>query len=337
MNSRKIISEAPGGKRIPLSQLVPLDTPLLVQIFPIYACNFVCKYCVFSMKKSKRGFISDKIKMDFNLYKKCVDDMCKFPNKIKVLRFVGMGEPLLHNQLPEMIQYASSKNIINKIEILTNASLLTPRLSDKIIASGLSKLLISIQGTSEKKYMDISNVKINFQKFIENIKYFYDHRNNVEVHIKIIDCALGGKEDEQKFYDLFGNICNTIGIEYAGPIFPGVEYNKVLKNTITKTQFGLNYTNIKICPQPFFSMQINPDGKIVPCYSIVYPEILGDCNNESLYDIWNGSKYNNFRYKMLDGIENSCNVCQECDIVKHRMFATDDLSNDIERLKKAYG
>ncbi len=38
-------------------------------------------------------------------------------------------------------------------------------------------------------------------------------------------------------------------------------------------------------------MQINPDGKIVPCYSFEYPNIVGDCNNESMKDIWDGDKF----------------------------------------------
>ena len=32
------------------------------------------------------------------------------------------------------------------------------------------------------------------------------------MYIKIIDCALNGKDDEQKFYDIFGDMCDTIAI-----------------------------------------------------------------------------------------------------------------------------
>jgi radical SAM protein with 4Fe4S-binding SPASM domain len=337
MKAKDVSGQAPGGKRVKLAEVLPLDTPILAQIFPIYACNFKCNYCTFSVGLEKRGFISDKVSMDFELYKKCIDDMANFPQKIKTLRFVGMGEPLLHKDIAKMIEYAFLKNIANKVEILTNGSLLTKEMSDALIKAGLSRLLISIQGTTKEKYKEVSKIDIDFEKFVENLKYFFEHKGDAKLHIKIIDYALENKEDEKKFYEIFGEICDTIGIEHAGPIFPGVNYNSVLegKEAVT-TQFGLPISEVKICPQPFFHMQINPDGKVVPCYSLYYPIILGECNKESVYEIWNSKKYKDFRRKMLNGTENVCEICKNCEIIKHRLFPEDLLNNDAERLKKLY-
>ena len=50
--------QAPGGARTPLEDRLPLSTPYVLQFFPIYACNFVCKYCHFSIEKEKRSFNS---------------------------------------------------------------------------------------------------------------------------------------------------------------------------------------------------------------------------------------------------------------------------------------
>ena len=56
-------NQTPGGARTPLEDKLPLSTPYVLQFFPIYACNFVCKYCHFSIKKENRCFVSDKIVM----------------------------------------------------------------------------------------------------------------------------------------------------------------------------------------------------------------------------------------------------------------------------------
>ena len=48
-------------------------------------------------------------------------------------------------------------------------------------------------------------------------------------------------------------------------------------------------------------MQINPDGKVVPCYQISYPAIMGDANHQTMQEIWNGEGYRSFRRAMLDG------------------------------------
>ena len=335
MKSKDLSGQAPGGKRTTLAKALPLVTPLVLQIFPIYACNFTCKYCTFSIPRNKRGFISDKIMMDFDLLKKCVDEMALFPHKIKTLRFVGMGEPLLHPRIADMVKYAVDKKVAEKVEILTNGSLLTPKLADALISTGLSRLVISIQGTSGKKYQEVSHINLDFNQFVQNIKYFYDHKTKTIIHIKIIDIALEGDRDKKRFFKIFGDVCDTIGIEYASPIFPGVEYNKELSGR-PLTQFGLKVSDVLVCPQPFFTLQINPDGKVVPCYSVTYPAILGDCNKQTLQQIWNREPYRQFRRKMLDGVTNVCELCSNCGIIKHRLFPEDVLNNDAKRLKKFY-
>jgi len=337
MKAKIVTGQPPGGNRSKLSELAPLSEPILVQFFPIYACNFKCNYCTFSTDKSQRDFISDVVRMDINLYKKCIDDLSDFNNKIKVIRFVGMGEPLLHNKIVDMVQYASDNNVAQRIEILTNGSLLTHKMSDSLIEAGLDRLIISLQGTSAEKYKEVCDTGIDFKEFISNIEYFYNNKRSTQIHLKIIDLALFDDDDDKRFFDLFGDICDTIGIEMAGPIFPNVDYDNVLdegNNNIT--QFGRQKEKVVVCPQPFFTMQINPDGNVVPCYSVTYPEILGNCKVKSLIEIWSGQSTNQFRLKMLDGIDRACNVCKECNIVRHRFNKEDDLSSVTDKLKNFY-
>ncbi|MBI4650513.1 SPASM domain-containing protein [Candidatus Desantisbacteria bacterium] len=337
MKAKDISGQAPGGKRTKLAEVLPLDTPFVIQIFPVYSCNFRCSYCIFSIDKAKRGFISDKIIMDFELFKKSVDDIALFPDKIKVLRFVGIGEPLLHKKIVDMVEYAASKSIAKTIEILTNASLLTPELSNSLISAGLTRLVVSLQGTTKEKYQKVSGINIDFDNFIENLRYFYKNKGNVQVYIKIVDSALDNKDDEKKFYGIFGDICDTMAIEHTVPIHAGIDYENVIKNKdMALTQFGLPVSEVKICPQPFFTMQINPDGKVVPCFSFEYPEVVGNCNEQSVREIWNGNQFQRFRRIMLDGAKNICEICAKCNIIKYRLFPEDVLNKDAERLKKFY-
>jgi len=331
----KLEREAPGGKRDRLADILPLRAPLLLQFFPAYACNFKCKYCALSIPLEKRGFISDCVFMDFDLFKKIIDECSSFDVRIRTVRFVGMGEPLMHKNIADMIKYVSVAEISERVEVLTNASLLRKSLSDKIIASGITKLIISIQGTSPEKYFEVCGHRLDWDVFIDNIKYYYDNKRDSKVHIKIVDIALTDPADADRFYEVFGPICDTISIEYANPIYPRVEYNAFLRGK-QQTQFGLPVTDLSVCPQPFFSMQINPDGKVVPCYSVEYPEIVGDCNCQSVVDIWSGSRFNNFRRKMLNGKKKVCKACEECEINLYRSFVEDRLDDSVERLMRLY-
>lgn len=332
-----ISGQAPGGTRVHLAEKLPLNTPFLVQVFPVYACNFKCGYCIFSVDKSKHGFISDNALLDFNLYKKCVDDMRLFPDTIKVVRFVGIGEPLLHKKIVEMVRYTTESNVANKVEIITNGALLTNTMSDNLIAAGLTRLVVSAQGTSAKKYKEVANTNIDFDKFVNNLAYFKSNKGNCEIYVKVIDTALDDEADRQLFNSIFSPVCDTIAIEHTVPLHDAVDYTEVLgKRDSLVTQFGLPVKDVQVCPQPFFHMQINPDGKIVPCYSWDYPKIMGDCRVESLTNIWNGETFREFRRAMLDGPACASKTCAECTIIKYRLFPEDDLRNDAERLKLLY-
>lgn len=116
-----------------------------------------------------------------------------------------------------------------------------------------------------------------------------------------------------------------------------MDYEKILKDKdMSVTQFGLPVSEVQICPQPFFTLRINTDGKVIPCYSYEFPAFVGDCNNQSVANIWNGRQFQQFRRTMLDGSKNVCEVCANCNIIKYRLFPEDVLNNDAERLKRFY-
>lgn len=327
----------PGGKRTVLAKSLPLDTPFLVQIFPIYACNLRCSYCIYSIPKSQHGYISSKTVMDMDIYKKCIDEIANFPNKLKMLRFAGIGEPLLHKDIAEMVRYAKMKNIAESVDIVTNGLLLNQELALSLIDAGLDRLRVSVQGLSKEKYKSLSGIDIDFDLFIKNLKFFYKNRGNTKVYIKIIDCALESKEEERKFFEIFGDICDFIAIEHLTPAVEGIDYAKLAgKKSLDMTQNGTPILEANICPQPFYMMQINPDGNVVPCCSFSYPTIVGNATEESIVDIWNSSKFRAFRRNMLDGVKNASSVCSKCKTYKYGIYKEDVLDDYAEQLKKLF-
>ncbi len=323
--------------RLILGEALPLEAPLLIQIFPVYACNFRCNYCLNALPKSRHGFISDKIFMDFELYKKCIDDISSFDTKIKMLRFAGIGEPLMHNEIAQMVGYAKEKGVAESVDIVTNGVLLNPELSLALIEAGLDRLRISIQGVNEKKYHEISNTKIDYSKLVENLKFFYENRGKTRVYIKIIDCAISSKDEQELFFETFEQLCDTIAIEHLTPTVEGIDYNKMSKGKdLNITQNGNEIIDTNICPQPFYMLQINPDGNVVPCCSMKYPIIIGNAKEDSIVNIWNGDIFSRFRRSMLDGTKSTGNVCLNCSLYKYGIFKEDVLDSYADRLKNIY-
>ncbi len=329
----------PGGKREPLAKVLPLKMPYLIQIFPVYACNFKCEYCIHSLDRKKHGYISDETFMPWEVYKKIIDDIRKTGSRIKMLRFAAIGEPLLHPQIAEMVAYAQESHIADSIDIVTNGSLLTHELTDRLIEAGLSKLRISLEGLSSEEYEKHTSIKVDFEKMVENIKYFYEccMGTQTTMYIKIIDYMVQKQEQRDKFLQLFSSMTHSIAIEHLTPTIEEIDYEKVADGMKTdKPQNGTVLLESNICSQPFYMMQVNPDGNVVPCCSMKYPCVLGNVKEMSVQDIWQGARYRGFQKEMLNGVSKAARVCGRCTLYRYDMHEEDRLDAQAQQLKKKY-
>lgn len=320
--------------RVSLHNQLPLETPFSVHVFPIFVCNFKCNYCLHSLSDEqlqKKKF--KKQRMDFNLYQKGIDDLAGFPQKLKALIFAGHGEPLLHPHIAEMVAYAKQKNIAERIEIVTNGSLLTKELSDKLIEAGLDRLRISLQGITEEKYKEVADVKLDFVSFVENIKYFYENKTSTEVYIKIIDLALNGAQDEIAFKRIFSPIADEVAIEYAIPFVNEIDMSQLGELSDNCKQGNKCKSNI--CSMPFYMLVLYPNGDVVPCCSVDIPKIYGNIKEKSLVEIWNGQELKNFLCGQLEGYS-EIDICKDCAVPSYGLQDGDYLDGYEEQLKKLY-
>ena len=86
--------------------------------------------------------------MPYELFCKIIDDIGEFPDKLKVLRINGQGEPLLNPDFCKMVAYAKNKQVADWIETITNGSRLNPTLNQNLADSGIDRIRISIESLS---------------------------------------------------------------------------------------------------------------------------------------------------------------------------------------------
>lgn len=320
------VSNIVNTNRHELYTVLPLKTPYSLFVDVCNACNFKCKFCAIQYANKKLPF--RKMCMDYDLFRKVIDDLKKFPEPLKMLRLAANGEPLLNKRLPEMIEYARG-GVTEWIEFVSNASLLTPELNRKLVSAGLDRIRISIEGIGEEQYYEMSGVKIDWNKFVANIKDLYEHKGNCEIYIKTVDAAVDTEEKREKFFSTFGDICDKISIEHVIPIWTG--YDEIYQDFDIETAEGLHGHAVKeldVCPFPFYSFVINPDGEVTVCCNDWERKIsMGNVTSESVYDIWNGKKYHNFLLGMLEKgrKENHPVGCAKC---QYPCFdAVDDLDS----------
>ncbi|HNQ63751.1 MAG TPA: radical SAM/SPASM domain-containing protein, partial [Syntrophorhabdaceae bacterium] len=280
--------------RTKLEEVFPLDTPFLIFLDPSDLCNFQCKFCPSGDKALLKKVKRRPGLMDFELYRKIIDDLCTFEKPIKVLRLYKDGEPLLNPRFPEMVRYARERGCALQVDTTTNASLLNPQLNLELIDAGLDRIHISLNGLSDESYRQFTGRKVNFNKLVENIAHFYEHRKNCLVCIKIVGDNLT-QEEKDRFFDIFGNIADRIFIEHIAPCWPTFE----MKEAIPNPTVGINGQEIRevmVCPYIFYSLSINSDGKVSLCFLDWSRKlIIGDLNTQSLKSTWNGKTLLNYR------------------------------------------
>jgi MoaA/NifB/PqqE/SkfB family radical SAM enzyme len=109
----------------------------------------------------------------------------------------GLGEPLMHPQLPDMI--ARAKALGSRVELITNGTLLTERLSHQLVAAGLDMLWVSLDGASPESYADV-RLGASLPKVLDNLKQF--NRARSKGHRPIPEIGIAFVAMQRNIHDL---------------------------------------------------------------------------------------------------------------------------------------
>ena len=302
--------------RTRLETVIPLETPYLVFLDPSSSCNFKCKFCPcggankeYWSEGKKAGILS------YETARKVIDDLTSFPDKIKTLRLYKEGEPLLNKRLPDIINYARKKDVASKIDFTTNGSLLTHDLGLAIADAGIDRINVSVEALDDDGYFSVSGVRLDFKKYIDNLRFFYQHKNGCHVFVKISDLGLGEHTPEY-FYNIFSDISDEMSVEHVSNVWPGFSVREELKPEDDYDIYGGKMSErdeVQVCPYLFYSMCVNSDGSVSSCLmDWNHIQVIGDIHKESLQEIWNGAQMNKMRIEHLRLNRKLYPACEKC-------------------------
>ncbi len=292
------------------------STPSIFWIEPTNACNLICPMCptTYASPDTKKGFIS------FELFKKIIDEISDFVLESKLLQG---GEPLLHPQIAEMVEYMKLKGV--RTEIDSNGTLLTEKLARNLIEAGLDFISFSFDGYDKETYESI-RIKAVFDKTIENILVFLEakkrlKRKNPYVRIKsIVQKDKRFSEDKKKkFMQRFGGLPVdefdiTEAFNWGNE---KVAASKVYSLGKVK-KIEINEKNERFyhpCQRLWTTMSILWDGTVVPCCQDFYGEYkLGNINEKSILEIWNDEPIQLLRTKNIKKEVVDLPLCSKCSI-----------------------
>src|SRR5882762_9800958 len=117
--------------------------PVSISFEPTTSCNLRCPECPSGL----RAFTRPTGMLENNFFRDTIDQMS---GDLLYLIFYFQGEPYLNPSFLDMVAYASTKGIYTATS--TNAHYLNDRNAKRTVESGLDRLIISIDGTTQDVY-----------------------------------------------------------------------------------------------------------------------------------------------------------------------------------------
>lgn len=304
------------GKKSDLKQAAPLEAPFVLMVDPSNNCNFQCRFCPTGDRKLIQSTGRYQGPMGYETFAKIIDDLSEFSTPIKVLRLYKEGEPLMNKLLPEMIRYAKQSGRIGRIDTTTNGALLLPRISESLITAGIDQINISVNGMEDEQFTDLVRTKVNFTKYLHNIRYLYEIRGKCEIYVKAIAENLS-EDDQKRFLDTFGEFSDRIFLEHLSPLWPSFKFNDIPME-FTAGHYGQPIEDRAVCPYIFYIMVINSDGSVSLCVQDwTRGLVVGSVTERSVKEIWLGKRINAHRLSHLNGCRMDDPVCGNCRCMSH--------------------
>ena len=292
----------------------PWGMPISLSIEPTTACNLGCPECPSGLKQFSRDTGNLKAE-NFNRW---LDQLAP---TLSYLNFYFQGEPFIHNDILDFISKASQKGIYTSTS--TNAHFITEKRAHEIVRSGLDRILISIDGTTQEVYEQY-RIHGSLQKVLDGTKHLVEARKNLHSktpHIIFQFLVVRPNEhqieeakqlaNEYKVDEIRFKTAQVYNYEDGNPLIPTIEkYSRYKRHANGKYTVKSSLDNH--CWRMWSGAVVTWDGKVVPCcFDKDATHEMGNLSKEDFKAIWKGKTYSAFRKQLLKG-RKEIDICKNC-------------------------
>ncbi|QCR23969.1 SPASM domain-containing protein [Pontibacter sp. SGAir0037] len=289
-------------------------SPISISFEPTTSCNLRCPECPSGL----RSFTRPTGMLQEGLFKQTIDEL---QHRLLYLILYFQGEPYLHKGFLDLVKYASGKGIYTATS--TNAHYLNDETARQTVESGLDRLIVSIDGTTQETY-SAYRVGGKLNKVLEGTRQVVKWKKRLKSKTPhIMFQFLVVRPNEHQLDDV-KELAKELGVdevvfktaqiydyENGSDLIPTIDYYSRYKNNGNGT-YSLKNKLLSHCWKMWHSCVITWDGLTVPCCFDKDAEYrMGDLKQESFAQVWRGAKYNKFRQSLLrsrDEIE----MCRNC-------------------------
>jgi radical SAM protein with 4Fe4S-binding SPASM domain len=300
-----------------------ISSPTIENIELISLCNLECKMCVVPPERSQRMISLEQV---IDITEKNIDLL-----KGEYVWLHHFGEPLMHPQLIDIINYLSEAGINPRLS--TNGTLLTYETSKNLILSGLKEIVFSLDGVNKESYEQLRKGG-NFNQVRENIRDFLEIKDSLNSQEPITQIQFvniyNSKEEAQQFIDYWSETSvNWINIKTPSTRAHQVVDEKIKKSILKAYPKEDPLKKDFPCYWLWSSLVILSDGNVVPCCTDLSGiNVLGNVFEDTLSDIWSGARAKSLRQDQISGEYNLSPICQQCPEIKGYSCSFEEKKNE---------
>ncbi|GAM10566.1 coenzyme PQQ synthesis protein E [Geobacter sp. OR-1] len=317
-----------GGQYLLINASRMVGKPLCGPVFGIliltYRCNLQCSYC--DMPETARLCSGKSMpELDTAGFKRVIDDFATLG--VKAIAFTG-GEPLLRQDIPELIAYAHQRGIMGHLS--TNGMLINAGNAAALLQTGLESISISLDGSTADVHQLTRRAKGAYDRALAALRTLVSVRNSLKapVRIKILTVVnkhniddirnilelaaregidgvelmpcqplLSGGHGEEFTYDddFVGKVDRTVAELVANRRLRSMIDNSSLHLDSFKNSFSGQPSTFP-CYAGFASIVVDCYGDLYPCHPWAnWRNMSLNIADKGLVKIWNSPEYQKYR------------------------------------------
>lgn len=292
------------------NDLVASESPSVIILDVTNRCNLFCRVCRHSQSNILDLLDSDNTKkiplgfMQYEIFVRVIDQAAK--DVLFVLVYLS-GEPLMNRDVVSMVRKATNSRVATILA--TNGMLLSGDITRELLSSGLDYLKVAVSGMTQDVYE-----KEHRGGEIDSIKQNLREASRIKKQLKsttiiVMDYIVYAHNEHQ--VGLAETFCEENGISIS--LRKGLIRNEA--DGFSSSSYGKIQKNSMLCDWLWKIMSISWDGSVLPCCEYAFTAnkiVLGNLNDGSIREIWNGDKYKAYRMSHIKKGRTSYAMCESC-------------------------
>lgn len=288
--------------------------PIAISIEPTTTCNLRCPQCPSGLRQFTRPTGNLSLELNTTI-------LDKVGHQLQHINYYFQGEPFIHPEFLELVKEARRRKIY--VVTSTNAHFIQPETAEEIVQSGLSELIISIDGTTQQSYEQYringkldkvltgtknivaAKKKLNQSHPIVTFQFLVTRHNESEIEqLNEMATEMGVDEVRLKTVQVYN-------FETGNDLIPENEtYSRYRQ--IENGRFELKNKFKNQCWRMWSSCVFTWDGRIVPCcFDKDAAHKMGNIKDGSFRAVWKSAIYKEFRTHVLKD-RAAIEICKNC-------------------------